>query len=209
LPGSFPRPSAGSVGPSRKTAKKRHDEAVDAAAAVFAERGYAGASTQEIARRLGVQQGSLYYYFPSKDAALEEVCRRGVAGFVQNLEAVLASDLPMPAKVRGLIAGHLEPMRTRRNYVHVFLRDRRVLPTPARRKIGRLSRRYERLAEQLFRRGVAEGLFRADLDCRMVTLAVIGMCNAAVPWYGSEPDASIERITDAFARLVIDGSLVK
>ena len=41
-------------------------------AAVFAEKGFHGASTQDIANRLGINQAALYYYFPSKEAALEE-----------------------------------------------------------------------------------------------------------------------------------------
>ena len=38
---------------------------------MFAERGYHGATTQDIADVLGIRQASLYYYFPSKEAALE------------------------------------------------------------------------------------------------------------------------------------------
>jgi AcrR family transcriptional regulator len=63
---------------------------VDAAANVFAERGYHGTSTQAIADVLGLRQASLYYYFPSKEAALALVCERGVDGFVETAEAILA-----------------------------------------------------------------------------------------------------------------------
>ena len=62
---------------------RRSEEIIDAAARVFAERGYHGTSTQAIADVLGMRQASLYYYFPSKEAALEEVCARGTDGFVE------------------------------------------------------------------------------------------------------------------------------
>ena len=52
----------------------RMAEVFDAAAAVFAEKGYHGTSTKDIADRLGLQQGSLYYYFASKEEALRKVC---------------------------------------------------------------------------------------------------------------------------------------
>ena len=45
-------------------------EAVRAAASVFSEKGFHGASTGDIAERLGIKQGSLYYYFESKEEAL-------------------------------------------------------------------------------------------------------------------------------------------
>lgn len=49
--------------------RRRAGEVLEAAAAVFAERGFHGASTQDIADRLGMRQASLYYYFTSKEAA--------------------------------------------------------------------------------------------------------------------------------------------
>src|SRR5262249_59505481 len=68
---------------------RRSDEIIDAAARVFAERGYHGTTTQAIADVLGMRQASLYYYFTSKEAALEAVCLRGTDGFVESAEAVV------------------------------------------------------------------------------------------------------------------------
>jgi TetR/AcrR family transcriptional regulator, cholesterol catabolism regulator len=45
-----------------------------AAAKVFAQRGYYGATTQDIADVLGIRQAGLYYYFSSKEAAFEIAC---------------------------------------------------------------------------------------------------------------------------------------
>ena len=54
---------------------RRADEIIDAAARVFAERGYHGTTTQAIADVLGMRQASLYYYFPSKEAAWRRCAR--------------------------------------------------------------------------------------------------------------------------------------
>jgi TetR/AcrR family transcriptional regulator, cholesterol catabolism regulator len=60
-------------------APARHGAAIiDAAAQVFADRGFHGASIQDIADVLGIRQASLYYDFLSKEVALEEVSLRGV-----------------------------------------------------------------------------------------------------------------------------------
>jgi AcrR family transcriptional regulator len=174
--------------------RRRAAEITDAAAAVFAARGYDATSTQAIADVLGIRQASLYYYFPSKEAALEQVCLRGVEGFVEQAAATAALDEPAPEKVRLLILGHLSPMR-----------DRQRLPDESRRRVGRVSRRYERLIQGVLETGVRAGELRADLDCRLASLALLGMCNAAVNWYGREPGATIERIADEFVRLILDG----
>jgi AcrR family transcriptional regulator len=56
---------------SPRTAK--HDEILRAALQLFGERGYAGASLRELARRVGVQQPSLYHYFRSKEELVEQI----------------------------------------------------------------------------------------------------------------------------------------
>lgn len=191
----------------RKPSKylRRQGEIIDAAAAVFAEKGYHGASTSDIAERLGIRQGSLYYYFASKEAALDEVCHKGVEGFVQGIEAIVASGAGPADMVRAAIRNHLEPLRDRPDYVRVFLREREHLPDPSRRKIGRVSRRYERLLQGIFEAGAESGAFRADLDCRMATLALLGMLNGAALWFGRERGAGLPRVVQAFSQQVLAG----
>ena len=79
---------------------KRFTEILDAAAEVFAEKGYHGASTTDIADKLGIKQAGLYYYFKSKDAALAEVCRIGVQDYVERLITISQSDISAEQKIR-------------------------------------------------------------------------------------------------------------
>ena len=198
---NVPRRSSGS--PRRRTA-----EIIEAAAQVFAERGYHGASTQDIAEVLGIRQASLYYYFASKEIALEQVCLRGVEGFIEGAEAVVQGKGSAAEKVRRLIRTHLQPTADRGAYVKVFLRERHRLPDASRRRVGRMSRRYERLVQEILELGVKRGEFRGDLDCRLATLALLGMCNAVSSWYGIEPRAGIERVADEFGKLLVDGLVI-
>ena len=184
---------------------RRAPEIIEAAARVFAERGYHGASTHDIAEVLGIRQASLYYYFPSKEVALEQVCTMGVEEFVERAEAIASGPETAAEKVHALILAHLAPIRDRLDFVRVFLRDRHHLPDASRRRIGRSSRRVERAFEEVLAAGVQAGEFRRYLDCRLATLALLGMCNAASAWYGKEPDATVERIAAEFARLAVEG----
>ena len=192
------------VAPSA-TRQRRTAEIIDAAAHIFARRGFHGASTQDIADVLGVRQASLYYYFPSKEVALEMVCARGVEGFVEAAISVTEAPGTAAQKIAGLIASHLNPLRNRGDYVNVFLNERRHLPTESRRRIGRHSRAIEKIFEDVLRAGIEAGEFRADLDPRLASLAILGMANAVATWYDKERGAPIERISKEFAALVLDG----
>lgn len=191
--------------PSSANRQRRTAEILDAAAHIFARRGFHGASTQDIADVLGVRQASLYYYFPSKEVALEMVCARGVEGFVEAAISVTETPGTAAQKIAGLIESHLNPLRNRGDYVNVFLNERRHLPTESRRRIGRHSRAIEKIFEDVLRAGVEKGEFRADLDARLATLAILGMANAVATWYDKERGAPVERIAKEFAALVLDG----
>ena len=184
--------------------RRRAPQIIEAAARVFAERGFHGATTQDIADALGIRQASLYYYFSSKELALELVCLKGVEGFFEAGKAIAAGLGSARERLILLINSHLSPLIDRRDFVKVFLNERQHLPAESRRRIGRWSRGLERIFEDVIKEGMTKGEFRADLDPRMATLAILGMCNAASSWYRKE-NAPISHIAGEFARLVIDG----
>jgi AcrR family transcriptional regulator len=183
--------------------RRRFAEVVDAAAKVFARRGYHGAATQDIADVLGIRQASLYYYFESKEAALEAVCASGVEDYAVRAQKVARCAMTSSEKVAQLVFHHLAPMAERLDYTVVFLRERRFLPAPARKRIRAIEMRYERIIQRIIEQGVAAGEFRADLDTRMATLALLGLGNSAALWFGREPGVSLERITESYVDLLV------
>jgi AcrR family transcriptional regulator len=188
---------------------RRADEIIDAAARVFGERGYHGASTQAIADVLGMRQASLYYYFASKEAALEVVCARGAEGHAEAADTIVAgADAPL-VKLAKLIAAHLAPNETKRDYVKVFINERRYLPTASRRRIGRVSRRIERNFEHVIRAGIADGSMRSDIDPHLAMLSVLGMCNAVINWRGADQAVEVDKIAMEFAKLIANGLAVR
>jgi len=184
---------------------RRADAIVDAAASVFAERGYHGTSTQAIADVLGLRQASLYYYFPSKEAALELVCERGVDGFVETAEVIVAGPGTPLDKLTRLIAAHLAPNASKRDYVKVFINERRYLADASRRRIGRKSRRIERCFEEVIRAGIADGSIRGGIDVRLTMLAVLGMVNSVINWRADDQDREISQIAAELSELVATG----
>jgi TetR/AcrR family transcriptional regulator, cholesterol catabolism regulator len=187
---------------------RRESEIVDAAARLFAERGYHGTSTQAIADVLGMRQASLYYYFSSKEAALELVCLRGTDGFVEAAEAVVEGAGAPLEKLAQLIAAHLAPIESRRDYVKVFINERRYLPDASRRRLGRKTRRIERCFEHVILAGIADGSIRRDTDARLAMLAVLGMCNAVINWRETDQRREMAEVATGFARLIAGGLAV-
>jgi AcrR family transcriptional regulator len=187
--------------------ERRYREVLDVAATVFAEKTYAGASTRDIAERLGVRQASLYYYFPSKEAALAAICEHGVKDFISNLRAIIAEPISDSDKLRAAIANHLAPLRRHpdADYVCVFIRHRRELPNGPRQTIAALAHTYQELVERLFADGIAARQFRADLDPKLATLALLGLCNSVITSRGVPRSSTIDAMIEEYARIVIGG----
>lgn len=184
--------------------RRRAPQIIEAAARVFAERGYHGATTQDIADVLGIRQASLYYYFSSKEEALELVCTKGVEGFFDAAKTIAAGPGSARERLTLLINSHLSPLLDHRDFVRVFQNERQYLPAESRKRVGRWSRGLERIFEDVISEGMTNGEFRADLNPRLTTLAILGMCNAASTWYRKE-NAPVSHIAKEFARLAIEG----
>jgi TetR/AcrR family transcriptional regulator, cholesterol catabolism regulator len=197
------KPEEVSLGTQARNSHRRLAEVVDAAAHVFARRGYHGASTQDIADVLGIRQASLYYYFDSKEAALEAVCVSGVEDYALRAQKILAGGESASEKIRQVVSQHLAPLSERLDYTLVFLRERRFLPRPARSRIRAVERRYERIIQRIIERGIVSGELRADLDARLATLALLGLGNSAALWIGREPGATVERVTEHYVQLLL------
>src|SRR6266566_3676302 len=76
---------------------------VEAALALFRERGYEAATMREIASRAGVSTGSAYYYFGSKEELIQEFYAIGHAEHLAASRAVLASQTELGARLRGTL----------------------------------------------------------------------------------------------------------
>ncbi len=163
--------------------KARPSEILEAALAVFAERGYAATRMDDIARRAGVTKGTIYLYFDSKDAVFESLVRESIgtriAGLLDDANRFegSAADL-LRLILRGI--GH-------------FLRtsDRVVLPKIIVAEAGNfpmLAQFYRRevidrglaLLQSVIARGIAQGEFRHVEPHHVARICIAPLLLAAV-----------------------------
>ncbi len=152
--------------------------AIEAAARVFADKGFHGATTQDIASEMGIQQGSLYYYFKSKEEALQQVCEYGLQNYVERMQKICAKDQPFEAKLLAIVTSHLSNYRSKHSAMKVHNDQRLYLPKDRREQIKRLGSEYRQLLEQVLTQGVQNGHLRADIDTHFIAYSVIGICNS-------------------------------
>jgi AcrR family transcriptional regulator len=160
----------------------RHREVLLAGLTLIAERGYAGASLRELARRLGMQQPSLYHYFASKEELVHQIIEHfGVgSGEMMGDSAMLPEDildlpLALAAYVRLLYAHTSWPLFVR--FMFALASDERSFAPKLREMFVDRSRK---LSEQAMRKYVdmgqiteADGHFLVRLMLSAIALPLI------------------------------------
>jgi len=191
--------------PATDRYQQKHQDAVRAAAAVFADKGFHGASTKDIAERMGIKQGSLYYYFKSKEEALGEVCLYGIEEYVRRMDDIVASDQPFEAKLLATVTSHLSSYREKNEALKVHNNERHYLPEEKRITLKQLGSHYRQILEAMFREGVKDGVLRDSLDCHFAAQSVIGICNAWGDHIVRDKDIDLFDIIRKCTDLILNG----
>lgn len=191
------------------SSRRRQNEIMDAAAKVFAKQGFHGTSTQDIADVLGIRQASLYYYFTSKEMALELVCLKGVEGFLEDATDIASRSISPTEQISLLIEAHLRALAERQDFVRTFLTERQYLPKLSRRKVGKISRAYESVIERVIASGIAKSEFAAHTHPRVLTLALLGLCKSVATWHGYSDHIALPKVAEAFSTILLRGIELK
>jgi AcrR family transcriptional regulator len=93
-PSAPPRAPAPEPLTRQRRKQARPQELLDAAMALFSEKGFAAARAEEVAQRAGVSKGTLYLYYPSKEELFKAVVR-------QNLSSLIAEGQEIAAQFEG------------------------------------------------------------------------------------------------------------
>jgi len=165
---------------------------LDAAARLFAQRGYAATSMRDIAQAASMLPGSLYYHFAAKEDLLAAVYEAGVRDIVGAVRAALARERDPWARLEAACAAHLETVLQRADTAQVLIR---VLPEhvpAAAERLKRLRAEYE----ALFRELVDALPLAAGADRRTLRLMLLGALNWTRFWYredGADTPRAIAR----------------
>ncbi len=162
-----------------------------AAARVFVREGYARASTNRIAAAAGISVGSLYQYFPGKDAVAVALLRRHRARVVETVARYLADieEASLEVRVRELFRALLEAQGLDPGLHRVLIEH--VLRTSARAEMIGFEDRLESVVVEKLR-DAREDIRVADLELGAFVLVrtVMAITHAAVvdrPEYASDP----------------------
>lgn len=187
--------------PSQERSREMVEAILAAATRVFVKEGYARATTNRIAEAAGVSVGSLYQYFPSKDAIAVELLRRYREQLIELVTTRLAGldEHTFEAAVQALIEALLRAEGINPALHRVLIEQ--VLRTNARAELIGFEERLERvLAEALRAAGSAVGVDDVEIASFVLVRVVLSMVHAAVV---DRPNQNGPKLARELTRLVV------
>jgi AcrR family transcriptional regulator len=168
------------------------------------EHGFEAMSLRQLAAEVGLQPGSLYRYFDTKQALLFEIVRDHMDDLMQKLSGALAS-LEDPAdRLTAFCAFHLRYHMSRRMQVFIANSELRSFSPQNRAAVVALRARYERVLEDILEEGWAAGQFRV-MDVKVTAFALIAMLTGICQWYRADGPLDPETIVKIHTDLVMRG----
>ncbi|HEX4856497.1 MAG TPA: TetR/AcrR family transcriptional regulator [Limnobacter sp.] len=173
----------------------RRGDIVRAAAKLFRDKGYDGASMRAIANAVGMQCGSPFYHFASKQDILVAVVEEGLRQGLEKTRAVVKPGLKADEQFRALVRVHLSIILEDGNdFIPVMLYNWRCLDEVHQRRLIATKDEYDAIWQQAVNGLHAEQFMGGDP--RFARLMVLGAMNFMVTWYKQKRGDSLDTLAD-------------
>jgi AcrR family transcriptional regulator len=187
--------------------QRRTAQIVAAARAVFLDKGFERASVAEIAARVGVVEGLVYSYFPSKRELLNEVLRGMYEPLIQDIEAGFSRLQGLRSRLRFLIWRHLRVYAEEPGLSRLALHEVRTGPDYFTSVLHDLHVQYTTFLLRTVRDAVHAGELPAGTDPELVRSLVYGGIEHQL-WatlYGRGGQIDVEALADRWTEVVLHG----
>lgn len=182
----------------------QHDRIIMVASRLMSQKGYKGASLQEIADHVGIHKSTLFHYFKNKEELLLSVLRIAIQDVTKNLTLILEDDgLSPQEKLKSAIENHLTLLVKYKDNVNVYHSEIRFLSHKKKKEYLETRKYYSACFEQIVNEikdgdsGIFEGL-----DSKIITFGILGMCNWTIKWLLDSGRLSTKDIANVFYKMI-------
>ncbi|MBW0089985.1 TetR/AcrR family transcriptional regulator [Pseudonocardia sp. KRD-184] len=181
---------------------RRKSALLQAAADLFAAKGYHAVSTDDIGRAVGISGPGVYRHFASKVELLTTLCDAAMDHLLDGSRTIVERDGPRPAVIARLVEFHVQFAANERALLAVYLREQRELPVRELRQLRRRQREYESVwcgAISSERSDLAES------DVRAVVKVMLSMLNGTAHIRDGIPRARLVGLLEQLAAGALGG----
>lgn len=170
----------------QRKARTRDSEVLETAIGVFARKGFAATSVQDLADELGMLKSSLYYYIESKESLLRRIFEDSHAGAMEVVRRVEAMDVPPLERIRAYLAQYAEWFLTNHERASLYAREWRYLDGAFRDEVAAQRAYYDDVLIRMIAQAQEAGDVPAGLSRRYAAYFVLSSLSSITDWYRPE-----------------------
>ena len=182
------------------------EDILEAAAQVFREKGFHGASMNDIAEAVNLQKASLYHHVSSKQEILLELLDRALELLLERISPIANQNISSDKKLRLMICAYLQILVDNIDLASVLLFEHRSLERKQRARHIPNRDKFEALWKDVIAEGVRAKLFKCD-NPALTARALLGQLNWTITWYRPGGALTIEEISNQYSDLLLNGLL--
>ncbi|MTD33896.1 TetR family transcriptional regulator [Paludibacterium sp. dN 18-1] len=180
----------------------RRMELIRAAARLFRDQGYERTTVRDTGNAVGLQSGSLFYHFRTKEEILVAVMALGITATTEQLAEAIASVHTPREKLAALFHVHLNSLLgDNQHALEVMLYEWRSVSDAAKPGLIVLRDRYEALWQTVLDEAAADGLVKPDT--RLLRRTLLGSLHWSVQWFRSNGELNVNELADRMLALVL------
>jgi AcrR family transcriptional regulator len=182
------------------------ERAIEVGAALFAEKGYATTTTREISRALGITNGTFYYYFPSKEDLLVQICQNSLERIIgEATKAIEQADSPLE-KLTMLIRAHVSTMLSQQELHKTMIIEIRSLSGANLDAVVRRRDDYEALVLSVLTEAQEAGAIRSNASPNVLSLLLLNLLNWTIVWFSPTGPLTEQDIASEMVELFLEGA---
>lgn len=192
--------------PVPKSVKSR-DAILESAAKLFRKQGYSATTLRQIAAVARIEAGSIYYYFDSKEAILDEVLDRGLRHVFESVKAAVlgAGKTSHRRRIALAIEAHLMALLETSDFTSANIRIYGQLPEHLKKTQRPLRRAYANYWDRLFLGARRAGEIRADIEIVPLRIFVLGALNWTIEWFKLDSKDAVRKLAGRTELLIFEG----
>jgi AcrR family transcriptional regulator len=197
-------PAADSAAPVRGARRGLVEaQIMEEATRLFADRGFAGTSLQDIAEATGLTRPALYHYFGSKDDLLFRLVSELAEGPAEQLEQILTKpETPASERLREMAFAVAFQQASHPARFRLMVRSENELPENLSTTYAQARRRVLHAFSSVIDEGVRTGELR-PVDPRTSALGIIGLCNWVAWWHHPEGERAETAVAEGLAEMAV------
>lgn len=185
----------------RKIAKKKQ-EILRSAAEVFVEKGFEGTTMEEIAAKLLMTKGSMYYYFKNKEELLYHCHKTIMEVSIEKLKEISLKNISPSKKLEEAIKSHIKLAATEKSMIMAMNKPGQYFSGENLEEIVQSRDEYASYFDKFIAEGVESGEFH-PVNVKIVRMIILGAMNRIPEWFKSEGELSIDEIADLYAEYLL------